>query len=105
MGDAAFCTQVRMFGLKDMTGAVMDPFCSFLILRGLKTMELRMARHCESAEKIAAYLDAHDKVETVYYPGLANHPGHDIAARQMSGFGGMGSRLTIRNTHLTALRH
>ena len=48
-----------------------------------------MARHCESAEKIAAYLDAHDKVETVYYPGLANHPGHDIAAQQMSGFGGM----------------
>lgn len=89
VGDAEFCTQVRMFGLKDMTGAVMDPFCSFLILRGLKTMELRMARHCESAKKVAEYLDGHDKVETVYYPGLAKHPGHDIAARQMSDFGGM----------------
>jgi methionine-gamma-lyase len=89
VSDAAFCLQVRMFGLKDMTGAVMDPFCSFLILRGLKTLELRMARHCENAKKIAAYLSTHEKVEKVYYPGLADHPGHDIAAKQMSDFGGM----------------
>ena len=89
VGDADFCGQVRMFGLKDMTGAVMDPMCSFLILRGLKTLELRMARHCENARRVAAFLDAHDAVEKVYYPGLENHVGHDIAKRQMKDFGGM----------------
>ncbi len=89
VGDADFCGQVRMFGLKDMTGAVMDPMCSFLILRGLKTLELRMARHCENARRVAAFLDAHNAVEKVYYPGLENHVGHDIAKRQMKDFGGM----------------
>ena len=89
VGSAEFCSEVRMFGLKDMTGAVMDPMCSFLILRGLKTLELRMARHCENARRVAAFLDAHDAVEKVYYPGLENHVGHDIAKRQMKDFGGM----------------
>ena len=89
VGSADFCSQVRMFGLKDMTGAVMDPFAAFLILRGLKTFELRMARHCENGMKIAEFLDAHPAVEKVYYPGLKNHVGHDIAARQMKDFGGM----------------
>ena len=78
-----------MFGLKDMTGAVLDPFAAFLILRGLKTLEIRMERHCASAKKIAAFLDAHPAVEKVYFPGLAAHPGHEIAARQMADFGGM----------------
>lgn len=89
VGSAEFCAQVRMFGLKDMTGAVMDPFAAFLILRGLKTLELRMARHCENGKKIAAFLDAHPAVEKVYYPGLENHVGHDMAAKQMKDFGGM----------------
>ena len=89
VGSADFCSQVRMFGLKDMTGAVMDPFAAFLILRGLKTLELRMARHCENGKKIAEFLDAHPAVEKVYYPGLKNHVGHDIAAKQMKDFGGM----------------
>ena len=89
VGSAEFCMQVRMFGLKDMTGAVMDPFAAFLILRGLKTLELRMARHCENGRKVAAFLDAHPAVEKVYYPGLKNHVGHDIAAKQMKDFGGM----------------
>ena len=84
-----FCNEVRMFGLKDMTGSVMDPFCAFLILRGLKTLELRMARHCESAKKVAEYLDKHEKIEKVYYPGLSTHPGHEVAAKQMADFGGM----------------
>ena len=89
VGKADFISEVRMFGLKDMTGAVMDPFAAFLILRGLKTMELRMKRHCESAEKIAKYLAKHPAVEKVYYPGLRDHPGHRIAAKQMKDYGGM----------------
>ncbi|MEA5143930.1 MAG: methionine gamma-lyase [Oscillibacter sp.] len=89
VGKADFCSEVRMFGLKDMTGAVMDPFSAFLVLRGLKTLEIRMQKHCENAKKIAAFLDASDKVEKVYYPGLKNHVGHEIAARQMKDFGGM----------------
>ena len=62
---------------------------AFLILRGLKTLEIRMARHCESAEKIAAFLAAHPAVEKVYYPGMPEHPGHETAARQMRRFGGI----------------
>lgn len=89
VGKADFIAQVRMFGLKDMTGAVMDPFAAFLILRGLKTLELRMARHCENAAKIAEFLSKHPAVEKVYYPGLASHPGHEVAAKQMKAFGGM----------------
>jgi len=88
-GRADFISDVRMFGLKDMTGAVMDPFAAFLILRGLKTLELRMARHCENAAKVAAYLAQHPAVEKVFYPGLKEHPGHEVAARQMKDFGGM----------------
>lgn len=89
VGKADFIGQVRMFGLKDMTGAVMDPFAAFLILRGLKTMELRMARHCENGRKVAEFLAGHPAVEKVYYPGLKDHPGHEIAAKQMKDFGGM----------------
>ena len=89
VGKADFIGEVRMFGLKDMTGAVMDPFAAYLILRGLKTLEIRMERHCANAKAIAEYLDNHPAVEKVYYPGLKNHVGHDIAARQMKDFGGM----------------
>lgn len=89
VGKADFISQVRMFGLKDMTGAVLDPFAAFLLLRGLKTLELRMARHCENAAKIAAFLAEHPAVEKVNYPGLKTHRGHEIAARQMKAFGGM----------------
>lgn len=84
-GNKDFITTVKFFGLKDMTGAVMDPFTAFLILRGLKTMEVRMKRHCESAQAIAEYLEKHPKVEKVYYPGLKSHEGHEIAAKQMHG--------------------
>ncbi len=89
VGKADFIGEVRMFGLKDMTGAVMDPFAAYLILRGLKTLEIRMQRHCANAKAIAEFLDDHPAVEKVYYPGLKNHVGHDIAARQMKDFGGM----------------
>ena len=89
VGKADFINEARMFGLKDMTGAVLDPFAAFLILRGLKTLELRMQRHCDSAEKIAKYLAKHPAVEKVYYPGLRDHPGHKIASKQMNDYGGM----------------
>jgi cystathionine beta-lyase/cystathionine gamma-synthase len=75
--------------LQDATGAVPSPFDCWLTLRGLKTLELRMQRHAESAAAIADALRAHPLVCRVYFPGLADHPGHDVAARQMSGFGGM----------------
>jgi cystathionine beta-lyase len=71
------------------TGATLGPMDSFLVLRGIKTLHLRVQRHCENGEKVAAYLDNHPLVERVYYPGLASHPFHEIAKKQMSGFGGM----------------
>ncbi len=71
------------------TGATLGPMDSFLVLRGIKTLHLRMQRHCENGEKVAAFLDQHPKVKRVYYPGLPSHPFHEIAKKQMSGFGGM----------------
>lgn len=71
------------------TGATLGPMDSFLVLRGIKTLHLRVQRHCENGEKVAAYLEQHPLVERVYYPGLASHPFHEIAKKQMSGFGGM----------------
>ena len=88
-GKADFVSQVRMFGVKDMTGSVLGPQEAFLILRGLKTFEIRMQRHCESGRKIAEYLDNHPMVEKVYYPGLASHKNHEVAAKQMRDFGAM----------------
>ena len=75
--------------LQNATGAVPAPLDCWLTLRGLKTLELRMERHARNAEVIAATLAAHPAVRRVYYPGLASHPGHDVARRQMTGFGGM----------------
>ncbi len=75
--------------LQNATGAVPSPFDCWLTLRGLKTLELRMQRHAENAAAIADALDAHPLVKRVYFPGLRHHPGHDIARRQMTGFGGM----------------
>ena len=71
------------------TGATLGPMDSFLVLRGIKTLHLRMQRHCENGQKIAEFLDNHPKIKTVYYSGLASHPFHEIAKKQMSGFGGM----------------
>jgi cystathionine beta-lyase/cystathionine gamma-synthase len=75
--------------LQNATGAVPSPFDCWLTLRGLKTLELRMQRHAENAEAIAAALAAHPLVGRVYFPGLPSHPNHEVARRQMSGFGGM----------------
>ncbi|WP_322551037.1 cystathionine gamma-synthase [Flavobacterium psychraquaticum] len=71
------------------TGATLGPLDSFLVLRGIKTLHLRVQRHCENGGKVAEFLDNHPLVERVYYPGLASHPYHEIAKKQMSGFGGM----------------
>jgi len=79
----------RLAHLQNAVGAIAGPFDSFLALRGVKTLALRMERHCANAARIAAWLEAHPKVETVYYPGLASHPQHALAKRQMPAFGGM----------------
>jgi len=79
----------RLAFLQNAVGAVPGPMDCFLVLRGVKTLALRMQAHCRGAQAIAEMLAGHPKVERVHYPGLAAHPGHDVAARQMSGFGGM----------------
>ncbi|MBN8805557.1 MAG: methionine gamma-lyase [Sphingopyxis terrae] len=89
LGTGADMQQVRLVGVKDMTGAVMAPFNAMLVLRGLKTLKLRMAEHCRSAAAVAATLNDHPAVAAVHYPGLACFPQHDLARRQMPGFGGM----------------
>ena len=71
------------------TGGTLGPMDSFLVLRGIKTLHLRVQRHCENGEKVANFLANHPDVATVYYPGLPDHPFHEIAKKQMSGFGGM----------------
>jgi cystathionine gamma-synthase len=83
----------RLRFLQKSLGAIPGPFDSWLVLRGLKTLAVRMARHCENAHRIAAFLAGHEAVERVLYPGLPDHPGHEIAARQMADFGGMVSFL------------
>lgn len=82
-------TEIRVVGMKDMTGAVMAPFNAMLIMRGLKTLELRMERHCSNAMKVARALEAHPMVSEVYFPGLESFPQHELAMRTMKDFGGM----------------
>jgi len=79
----------RLGFLQNAVGAVAGPFDSFLALRGLKTLGLRMERHCSNAQAVAEYLERHPRVERVVYPGLPSHPQHELARRQMRGFGGM----------------
>jgi cystathionine gamma-synthase len=84
----------RLYFLQKSLGGVPGPFDSWLVLRGIKTLAVRMERHCENAKQVAAYLDSHESVEQVLYPGLPTHPGYEIAKRQMKDFGGMVSFLT-----------
>ena len=88
-GSAEDMTEVRVVGIKDMTGAAMSPFNAFLILRGLKTLQIRVERHCRSAIEVARYLEAHPAVSVVHYPGLESFPQHELAESQMADFGGM----------------
>ena len=75
--------------LQNAVGSIMNPFDSFLLLRSLKTLSVRMERHCSNAKEIANFLESHQAIEKVIYPGLESHPQHDIAKKQMKGFGGM----------------
>jgi cystathionine beta-lyase/cystathionine gamma-synthase len=93
----------RLFFLQKSLGAVPGPFDCWLVLRGIKTLAVRMRQHCRSAHAIAAFLERHPKVERVLYPGLPGHPGHAIAARQMSDFGGMISFLAESEEEAAAL--
>jgi cystathionine gamma-synthase len=79
----------RVYHYREINGAALDPFAAYLLIRGLKTLELRVARQNENAMKIARYLEGHPAVERVFYPGLESHPQHELAKRQMQGFGGM----------------
>ncbi len=83
----------RLYFLQKSLGAVPGPFDAWLVLRGVKTLALRMRKHCENAIAVAYFLSRHPRVEHVFYPGLPTHPGHAIAARQMRDFGGMVSFL------------
>lgn len=87
--DAELAMHVRLYGLKDMTGAVMSAPDAHLIMRGLKTLALRLERHCDSAEIVARALEDHPMTEKVYYPGLASFAQHELATRQMRRYGGM----------------
>jgi cystathionine gamma-lyase len=103
----------RIAFLQNAVGAIAGPFDSFLALRGLKTLALRMERHCANALEIARWLEKQPKIASVSYPGLKSHPQHDLARQQMRGFGGMvtivlktdlaGTRRFLENTHLFSL--
>jgi cystathionine beta-lyase len=87
----------EMYRIQNSSGAVTAPMDSFLVLRGIKTLHLRMQRHCENGRKVAEFLKAHSKVDKVYWPGFEDHPNHEIAKRQMRDFGGMISFSLVGN--------
>ena len=104
----------EMYRIQNSSGAVTGPMDSFLVLRGIKTLHLRVQRHCENGEKVANFLKNHPKIEKVYWPGFESHPNHEVAKKQMRGFGGMisftlkGNRLEdaldiVKKVHLFAL--
>ncbi|MGI6358665.1 MAG: methionine gamma-lyase [Bacillota bacterium] len=82
-GKKQFIDQVRLFGVKDMTGAVLSPFDAYLICRGMKTLQIRMEKHCKNAMQVAEFLEQHPAVEKVFYPGLKSFPQYELAQRQM----------------------
>jgi cystathionine gamma-synthase len=93
----------RLYFLQKSLGAVPGPFDCWLVLRGLKTLAVRMRQHCENARAVVEFLQGHDAVERVLYPGLPEHPGHDVARRQMRDFGGMVSFLTATDDEAVEL--
>ena len=88
ISDQATIDDIRLIGIKDMTGASMAANEAFLVERGLKTLGVRMERHCSNAQKVAEFLSGSDKIEKVFYPGLPEHEGHELAMEQMNGLGG-----------------
>jgi cystathionine beta-lyase/cystathionine gamma-synthase len=89
----------EMYRIQNSSGAVTAPMDSFLVLRGIKTLHLRVQRHCENGEKIAQFLKNHPKIGKVYWPGFEDHKNHDVAKKQMRGFGGMIS-FTLKDNSL-----
>ena len=94
----------KLYFIQNASGAVCGPQDSFLMLRGLKTLHIRMQRHCENAKTIAEYLFTHPKIEKVYWPGFENHPNHNIAKKQMKDFGGMLSFVARGSSSEEAIR-
>lgn len=94
----------KLYFIQNASGAVCGPQDSFLVLRGLKTLHVRMQRHCENGKAIAEYLQNHPKIENVYWPGLITHPNHEVAKSQMKDFGGMISFTTKGNSYEEAIK-
>jgi len=88
----------KLYFIQNASGAIAGPQDSFLVLRGIKTLHLRMQRHCENGKAVAEFLSNHPKVDKIYWPGLSSHPNHDIAKKQMKDFGGMVSFTTKNNS-------
>ncbi len=94
----------KLYFIQNASGAVCGPQDSFLMLRGIKTLHVRMQRHCENGKKVAEYLAKHPKVEKVYWPGFEDHPNHEVAKKQMRDFGGMLSFTTKNNDYSEAIK-
>lgn len=94
----------RLYFIQNASGAICGPQDSFLVLRGIKTLHIRMQRHCENGRAVAEYLAKHPKIEQVYWPGFESHPNHEIAKAQMKDFGGMISFTTKGNNYHDAIR-
>ncbi|MGC6524321.1 MAG: cystathionine gamma-synthase [Flavobacteriaceae bacterium] len=94
----------QLYFIQNASGAVCGPQDSFLVLRGIKTLHVRMQRHCENGKAVAEFLVNHPKVETVYWPGLEGHPNHEVAKRQMNDYGGMLSFTTKGNCYDSAIK-
>lgn len=94
----------KLYFIQNASGAICGPMDSFLVLRGLKTLHVRMQRHCENGRAVAEFLASHPKVEKVYWPGFETHPNHHIAKKQMKDFGGMISFVTKGNDYAEAIK-
>jgi cystathionine beta-lyase/cystathionine gamma-synthase len=94
----------RLYFIQNASGAICGPQDAFLALRGIKTLHVRMQRHCENGRAVAEYLENHQKIEKVYWPGFKNHPNHNIAKTQMDDFGGMVSFTTKGNSYEDSIR-
>ena len=94
----------KLYFIQNASGAICGPQDSFLVLRGIKTLHVRMQRHCENGKAVALFLASHPKIENVYWPGFENHPNHDIAKSQMNDFGGMISFTTKGNNYKEAIK-
>ena len=113
VGSVDFITQVKLFGIKDMTGSCMSPFDAYLMIRGMKTLEIRMERHCQNAMAVAEFLETHPAVQKVYYPGLKSFEQYELGQKQMKASGAViafelkggvaEGRTVMNNVHVCSL--